>query len=66
MKTFLQATLVVALFCVLGCDPAPGTNLPKRGEAPPPPGAMEKPTYKPGKEDKGNKGGKITPPAGKS
>jgi hypothetical protein len=65
MKTILQATLVVALFCVLGCDPAPGANLPKKGEPPPPPGAMNKSTYKPGKEDKNSKGGKIAPPVGK-
>ena len=63
MKSILQATLIVALFCVLGCDPAPGANIPKRGEAPPPPGAMDKSTYKPGQDDKAGKGGKA---AGKS
>ena len=65
MKSILPATLVVALLFVLGCDPPPGSNLPKRGEAPPPPGAMDKSTYKPGKEDKNSKGGKIAPPPGK-
>ncbi len=62
MNRFLLATLCVALLFSLGCDPTPGTNLPKRGEAPPPPGAMDKSTYKPGLEDKTNKGGKIAPP----
>lgn len=59
IKTILQATLVVALFFALGCSPTPGTNLPTRGEAPPPPGAMDKSTYKPGKDDKTGKGGKT-------
>jgi hypothetical protein len=66
MKRFCVAALGAALVAVLvGCNPPPGTNLPTKGQAPPPPGAMDKSTYKPGKEDKTTKGGKITPPAGK-
>jgi hypothetical protein len=61
MKLICTAALSAALLVALGCNPPPGTNLPTRGQAPPPPGAMDKSTYKPGKEDKITKGGKIAP-----
>jgi hypothetical protein len=65
MKSICVAALGAALVVASGCSPTPGTNLPTRGQAPPPPGAMDKSTYKPGQDDKAGKGGKMIPPAGK-
>jgi hypothetical protein len=62
MKPIATAALGAVLIALAGCNPPPGTNLPTKGQPPPPPGAMDKSTYKPGKEDKNNKGGKIAPP----